>query len=109
MDRAATALLDSRDEAARRERADQELLANRFCPRDTAVSYGTSSAVTWAPDGRSFVCESRCEQTARWAGYRLLTEIRNEHDDEKLDLIWWGTRPTEAGTYAAQFTVESEE
>lgn len=108
MDRAA-ALLDFRDEADRRERVDQELLANRFCPRETAIAYGTSSAVTWAPDGRSFVCESRCEQTARWAGYRLLTEIRNEHDDTKLDLIWWGTRRTEGGTYAAQFEVTIDE
>lgn len=108
MDRAATALLDSRDEADRQLAADQLLIANRFCAREVSIAYGTRSTVTWAPDSKSFASESIDEATARWAGFRLLTEIRNEHDDDSLDLIWWGTRPTEAGTYVAQFTVFKE-
>lgn len=110
MDRAATALLDSRDEAERRQRADQELLANRQCRQERAIVYGAHATITWAPDGKSLVSESRDESIARWAGFNLLDEIHAEREDESLELIWWGTRPTEAGTFVAQFEVmEGEE
>lgn len=104
MDRANIALLDPRDEAARRERVDQDLLAARFCPSRMAPWRGCKAVVTWAPDGCSYASEHADEQIARWAGFRALAE-ENEDQDGKREPVWMGTKLTARGTYVAQFEV----
>lgn len=108
MDRAADALLDSRDESARRLRADQELLANRFCKTTRESSYGFTASITWSPDELSFTSTCRDERAARWSGYRTLAEIRSDLNRDDVDLVFWGTTRTEDG-YAAQFTLMDNE
>lgn len=104
MDRAKIPLLETRDEADRLRRADQETRAARFCPTTTVCLYGRRAAITWASDGCSYVSEAGDEQIARWAGYRALEE-EGEDQDGKREPLWMGTERTERGTYVAQFEV----
>jgi len=102
------AFLSTRDEADRLLRADQEFLANRFCPTRPAFWRSCKASVTWAPDGCSYMSEHGNEDIARWAGYRAL-EQDDEDQDGKREPIWMGTVQTERGTYVAQFEVMAAE
>lgn len=103
MDRA-TALLDSRDEAERRVAENEQIIAARFCPTTTVFWRGARAAVTWAPDGSSYLAEHGDESIARLAGFRALAD-EGEDQDGKREPIWMGTGLTGRGTYAAQFEV----
>lgn len=103
MDRAATALLDPCDEAARRLAADQLLVANRFCRADVTTWRTYRVAVTWGPDRQSFTVEHGNEQIARWAGFEVLDDQEVWDEDTGLGPIWMGTVRTARGSFAAQF------
>lgn len=60
--------------------------------------HGVRARSTWNLEETAFVIEAPSEDVARWIGYRIA------YDDE-LEVVWWGTRQTPSGTWAAQFTV----
>lgn len=101
-------LIDPRDEAERRLLADQILLANRFCSRSVAVIFGQRAAVTWGPDGKSYVCEAASEQIARWAGFEAFKDQETWDEKNGGAPVWMGTRQTERGTFAAQFELDPQ-
>lgn len=84
---------------------DQLVIAYRHCPTSRAYFRGIGAIVTWAPDRQSFVCEHGIEEIARWAGFRA---FEYEDDEHEVGVIWYGTRKTASGTYAAQFEVVVE-
>lgn len=63
---------------------------------------GVRATVTWNAEGTAYVVESPLDTLARWIGYQVAEE-------ERLEVVWHGTRPTPGGTSVAQFTVYNEE
>ncbi len=112
MDRGNTAMLDSRDEVARLERDNQEILAAGLCPQHPAYWRGRRGLTTWGPDGLTYAVEHGDESVARWMGYEVGEEenvTREDSNEPHLYVYWHGTARTARNTYAAQFTLEAFE
>ena len=60
---------------------------------------GIHAMSTWNAEETGYVVAAKVENVARLVGFRMADEMG-------LEVVWWGTRKTPAGTWAAQFTVE---
>ena len=63
---------------------------------------GVRATVTWNAEETAYVVESPLDTLARWIGYHVA-------DEDGLEVVWHGTRPTPFSTAAAQFTIYNEE
>lgn len=70
-----------------------------FIVEQREFMFGMRATVALHDDG--YMVEAVREDVARWIGYRV------SYDEGKV--IWWGTRKTTGGTFAAQFQIVDEE